>query len=370
MNRLHIFRSGRHTATDGQSYEFSEADLTAIAAAYDPAKHEAPLVVGHPKHDDPAYGWVASLSAGAAGLQAEPDQVEPAFAEMVAAGRFKKISASLYPPKHPSNPVPEGWYLRHVGFLGAQPPAVKGLKSAAFAEADGAIEFMEHWQQRSVQSLFRRLREWLIESSGVEKADQVLPDYEITGLDVPSEPAPVPTSYAEGSDPAQTTEGDEMSAEDKARLAALEAEHAALQTQAASFAEREARIAAAERAARVNEIAEFVGGLVTGGKVLPKDQAGLVAFMAGPNEAGVIEFGEGESKKSQAPNEWLRAFLVGLPKQVEFSELSAGKGGTPNLADPKEIAKRATEFQETESKAGRTISISEAVEHVTKGVQP
>ena len=40
------------------------------------------------------------------------------------------------PPDHPSNPVPNAYYLRHVGFLGAQPPAVKGLGEARFADVD------------------------------------------------------------------------------------------------------------------------------------------------------------------------------------------------------------------------------------------
>ena len=92
MNLLHIFRTGKHTATNGTSYDFSDAVLAAIAAAYDPAKHEAPLVVGHPKHDDPAYGWVKSLSFADGNLQAEPAQVDPQFAEMVGASRFKKFS--------------------------------------------------------------------------------------------------------------------------------------------------------------------------------------------------------------------------------------------------------------------------------------
>ena len=97
------------------------------------------IVVGHPVTDGPAYGWVKALNFAAGGLEAEPDQVDPAFAEMVAAGRFKKISASFYPPESPKNPVPGVYYLRHVGFLGAQPPAVKGLRAPSFAEGDEAI---------------------------------------------------------------------------------------------------------------------------------------------------------------------------------------------------------------------------------------
>ena len=141
---LHIFRAGRHVDMAGQQIDFTEADLAATCAAYDPAKHEAPLTIGHPRHDLPAYGWVAGLSATANGIDAQPAQVDPAFAEMHAAGRFKKISASFYTPESPNNPVPGCYYLRHVGFLGAQPPAIKGLRPAEFAEDEaGVITFGE-----------------------------------------------------------------------------------------------------------------------------------------------------------------------------------------------------------------------------------
>src|SRR4051812_33078434 len=105
MKQLEIFRAGKHIASNGASFTFTEADLKATAAAYDPAKHEAPMVVGHPKGDGPAYGWTKALSFSET-LLAIPDQVDPAFAEMVAAGRFKKISASFYAPDAPQNPVP------------------------------------------------------------------------------------------------------------------------------------------------------------------------------------------------------------------------------------------------------------------------
>ncbi len=136
---LQIFKPGRHTALSGAALEFSAADLAASAAAYDPALSEAPIVVGHPALDAPAYGWVKSLAFADGGLEAEPDQVDPAFAEMVAAGRFKKISASFHPPAAKNNPAPGVWYLRHVGFLGAAAPAVKGLRSPEFAADDEAV---------------------------------------------------------------------------------------------------------------------------------------------------------------------------------------------------------------------------------------
>lgn len=156
-----------------------------------------------------------------------------------------------------------------------------------------------------------------------------------------------------------------MSAEDRARLAALDKENKELKARQTEFAERERVIAEREAKARTAEITEFVEGLTAAGKVLPKDKHGLVAFMSGANEAGVIEFGEGDKKESKAATEWLRGFLSSLPKQVEFGEL--GNKGTINEGSTgEEIAKQAVEFQESERKAGREISVSAAVKHVTE----
>jgi hypothetical protein len=50
--RLAIFKAGTHRAEDGRTYTFSEGDVAAIAAAYDPSLHQAPYVLGHPKNSE------------------------------------------------------------------------------------------------------------------------------------------------------------------------------------------------------------------------------------------------------------------------------------------------------------------------------
>lgn len=140
---IEIFKAGRHIADDGQSIEFSLADLQATADGYDPSVHEAPLTIGHPAQDKPAYGWVTGLQATADGrLLMDVRQVDADFAEMVKAGRYKKRSASFYAPSNPKNPKPGIWYLRHVGWLGAQPPAVKGLAEANFSAQPNGDSYM------------------------------------------------------------------------------------------------------------------------------------------------------------------------------------------------------------------------------------
>lgn len=130
---VEIFRAGNHISDAGQSLIFSVQDIQDIASNYLPELREAPLVIGHPQTDGPSRGWVKGLQATADGrLLMAARQVDANFAQMVREGRFKKRSASFYSPTHPNNPRPGKWYLRHVGWLGAQQPAVAGLRDVTF----------------------------------------------------------------------------------------------------------------------------------------------------------------------------------------------------------------------------------------------
>lgn len=318
---LHIFKPGRQTAMSGVTLEFSESDLEASARAYDPAKHEAPIVIGHPKHDAPAYGWVKSLAAGADGLNAEPHQVDANFAELVAAGRYKKISASFYLPDAPNNPVPGVYYLRHVGFLGAQPPAVKGLKAAEFADAEeGVVEFGD-WGMETNATLWRRMREWLLAKFGQETADQVIPDWQIETIreaarqddDAPRVAFADPEKAPAGASPAKpTTEENHVTPE---QAAALEAENAQLKQQLATAEADKQKQAAAKRHA---DNVAFAEQLIGDGKLAPKHKDAVVAFLDFSEADASLEFGEGDTKQPLAGA--FKSFLGELPKVVEFGE--------------------------------------------------
>ena len=149
---MHIFKAGTQITAAGEEITFGESDLAACAAAYDPAKHEASICVGHPKSDAPAYGWIKGLSARGADLLAERHQVQVEFAEMCREGRFKKVSAAFYSPKHKRNPVPGVWYLRHVAMLGAEPP-VTGAPTGNFSisyVADGGSKWTDSASQDGI----------------------------------------------------------------------------------------------------------------------------------------------------------------------------------------------------------------------------
>jgi hypothetical protein len=347
---LEIFRAGRHQAMDGSVLAFTDADLAASAKAYDPALHEAPLTVGHPANNGPAYGWVKSIAAQKGLLTAAPHQVDPEFAELVNSGRFKKISASFYLPNAPSNPVPGVYYLRHVGFLGAQPPAVKGLRDAAFADDSAdtvTVEFADY-ECRLQADLWSALREWLIAEFGLDKANAAIDRFSVDALrQIAAQPDPedaaVPVGPAGFSEPtpAGRPPMTDKTAEFAEREAKLAADTQALEAQRAEFAEREksvkeaadalaakqAEIAQRETALREQEentrrqaLADFADGLFKAGKLLPVQRDFAVQFMQALPAEQTAEFGEGEDRKPQPLVDAFKAFLEQLPVQVQFGE--------------------------------------------------
>ncbi|WP_447900227.1 peptidase [Pseudomonas aeruginosa] len=252
MKSIPFFRAGRHLDSRGRQVEFSEADLDAAIAGYDPALHRAPLVIGHPKDNGPAYGWVGSISRNSKGeAVATPVQLHNDFAEGVAAGTWYPRSASWYAPTDPRNPKPGVYYLRHIGFLGAQPPAIKGLSDIEFDDGEGVVEIeFSDFGHEVGASLWRKFREWLIGERGIETADKVAPSWEIDSLaeaghrDEPRSPA--------FSDPTPTTT--EESPVDEAQAAALKAENERLQRELKQHQGRAAGLRAQESPRRQRRV--------------------------------------------------------------------------------------------------------------------
>lgn len=369
MKRVPIFRPGKHTSAGGVTLDFSEDQLAASIAAYDPKKHEAPLVIGHPKDNGPAWGWVSGLSFAEGEVVADTAQVAEEFGEMVEAGRFKKVSASWYTPDSPSNPVPGVFYLRHVGFLGAMPPAIKGLSPLQFSEdEEGVLEFADDaYAAGSIARIFRRMRDAWLSKFGQEEADNTLPAYLIEDLEEDARrrreaDQPQPAFHEE---PSMTPE---QIAQMQADHAAAQARIAALEGQTTSFAEREAALAARERATQVATIRADLDKHVKDGRLLPANVAPLAEFMAGlPAEGDAVEFGEavdGVTPKV-SPRAFMAAFVAGLPKAVEFGEIAGGTGPSAVTLNAQDLADKAkAHMAKVQSETGRQLSYVEAVNHI------
>jgi len=139
-----IFKTGTHTSDKGISKEYTLDDLNFIANSYKPEEDEAPIVIGHPEDNDPAFGWVSSLSITEDGkliADAPDDRLHPEFLTALKEGRYKKRSISL---------TPEG-KLRHIGFLGASKPAVKGLSDIQFSSPSSEIYEFELSDEKTIE---------------------------------------------------------------------------------------------------------------------------------------------------------------------------------------------------------------------------
>ena len=322
--RYEIFRAGTRTDNSGRTITITPEQVAAIASHYSPSKHEAPIVVGHPSLNAPAYGWVGSLKAENGTLYANFAQVDDDFAELVRKGRYKKVSASFYPPNHPSNPQPENWYLRHVGFLGAHPPAVKGLAAIDFADdEDGVVSFGESdWL---LSRMLRNLREWLIGKDGLETADRVLPDWQIEAVAPPPAPEPeaMPNNFSEPRDKDDTmTPEQQLEAERKAREQAEAEAKQAREELAKLQAEQEKSL----RDAAHQQNADFAEGLIKAGSLKPADKELIVAVLDFTDypEAAPADFGEGK-KLSDALKDFLRG---GVPIVAAGEIATAERAGS------------------------------------------
>ncbi|GMU86300.1 MAG: hypothetical protein AMXMBFR48_15420 [Ignavibacteriales bacterium] len=131
MKWFEIFRTGTHTDSKGNTREWTKEELEEIAEKYNAAGNEAPIVIGHPQDNSPAYGWVKELKLFGDKLLALPSKIMPEFVEAVQKGLYRNRSISLN----------GDGTLRHVGFLGGTPPAVKGLADVQFNEGEDVVSF-------------------------------------------------------------------------------------------------------------------------------------------------------------------------------------------------------------------------------------
>ena len=315
MSWIEVFKTGTHTDSAGNTREWSDADLDAIVQAYNAQKdHQAPLVIGHPQTDAPAYGWVKSLRRVGDRLQAFMDQVSDGVKQAVAAGHFKKVSVALYPNK----------LLRHVGLLGATPPAVKGLQPVRFNANETYTEY---------------------EIMGDNKKDQQQTAPPATPPATPATPPATPPALPENA------LFEELSGQIKVMEKAIKelgADNAKLRNDNLALA---AKLSA-------GEFNEFLNDLIRQGRVLDAERDALAEEYGDLYKADqVMTFAEGEKSLVQKFKERLsaRAVLIEPPRGSHFATPDRAKntvtvppGFDAQSVNPEsaELDRKATEYME------------------------
>jgi hypothetical protein len=371
---IEIAKPGEAIATSGTRFEFTPEILADLAESYDPALFAAPIVVGHPKLNAPAFGTIGQVvyHPDRQRAEAHPSEVFPDFAEAVRNKLYRSVSLSMYLPDSPGNPKPGHHYLRHVGFLGAHPPAIKGLAAVQFGEAEaGVLEFGD-WQTfnilRGVLGFLGRVRDWVLDERGQETADKLIPRDDLDWLNRGLAEAEAREMYEdkpEGTSSMNYAENTVGTTTDQ--TADFAEREAALTAQAADLAAREQRLRDQEQAAEHRRCLDFAESIKA--KILPRNVQGLAAYLATTPSHTVLEFGEGEAAVKTNGREWLMGMLKELPDQVDFGEFDRGGSEEPAAGNPDAlIAQRARAYHAQMQDKGVNLSFAEAVDAVSKNL--
>lgn len=349
-----IFKPGTHIAMNGAEICFTEADLIASAAAYNPQLHEAPLVIGHPADNSPAWGWTKSLSFASPCLVAEAAQIDVAFAEMVNDGKYKKRSASFYPPDHAANPVPGVYYLRHIGFLGAQPPAVKGLKDVNFAEEEGLLVFAEmdmpkESTTKEAKTMAVKDRASFCSDCGENVCIPCCPVDAITmtpdkGAVIDAAKCTVCYKCIDACrmmcDPVYGMQvanyAEQVKTKDQ-QIASITGERDAAT----------AELSKTKTAQRRSEFKAFCESAEMRTKISPAMLPSVIAHMVALDSAGPVEFGEGDNKTTLPALDAYKQDLAKLPDVVSFKEVATKDKAGDKKGGHGGHGKSATDFGES-----------------------
>lgn len=320
---IDVFKVGEHTDSAGDTQKWTQEDLNEIVNLYnnqpEEEKHRAPAIAG--KHQDDtslvAYGWVKALKTEDGHLYAQFEKIDTDFLNMVNEGKFNTVSIALYPNK----------LLQHVAFLGAIPPAVKGLEPPMFSERGNATKILYYRTKKFSENEGTNLMEEFIQAVvkelklkyGTEvAADALAIMTRLQPIIVPAKDENAPEPVA-GEDKAKTVKP----TEEQKKFSESE-EFKALQIQVAN--EREAR-EKLQKQLQAERDAKYFSEKMNAGILLPKQiklAENVLTVIREPKES--YQFSEGS--QAQTGEDAFKEFVDSMPKQIEFNEFAAKKTQT------------------------------------------
>ena len=334
IDKVAIFRTGSHTASNGTKRRFTQRDLDSMVKNFNAGQYKPAVVIGHPKLEDPRYGDVVSLKREGALLFADME-VAPEFHNILTKGLYTNRSIRAVP-------FGDGYKLRHVGVLGAEPPAIEGLPPMQFADAEEGITIdFSDYRMSTIGSILQRLRDFYIEKFGVEATDNIIRQYEIDDLkrQIEDTPEMAMPSFSEttirgGVDVAKTV--DELTAlleTAQKQIADFSAKETQRDTDFAATQEENKRLKS--ETTRL-EFSTFCEGLTREGKLPPAYVKKVLDFREILSGVETFDFSEaeGDSKIAAKPVEEFQNFLSGLGTVIDFSEVATkGKAVTISAED-------------------------------------
>jgi len=272
-----IFKTGEHTDSSGVTRTWTEDDLKEIEKLYNEQnpdeQHLAPIVYGHPSSEDAALGWVEKLKVEGNVLKAKLVELSEQLIQSIKDGAYKFQSIALYPNK----------LLRHLGILGAVPPAVKGLKPLSEYFSDSRFLLFE-FANEDINDV-EKIKTYIRQKYGEDDYQIMLKDL----LLIKKEDVQMDTTK-ENNAPADNTQA----------------------LSEAKFSEMGAKIKELERKNEELAFDLFFNELALQGYVIPA-QKELIKSIAVPN----YQFGEGKTLLTN-----LTELIKTFPKQIEFKEVA------------------------------------------------
>ncbi len=247
-------------------------------------------VLGHPEDDSPAFGWIKDLRLRGDLLDAQFEKVHPALEALVADGRYPNRSAAFY-----LDPQGRGPVLRHVGFLGAIPPEVKGLEPIHFSHREFlAFDFNQEEDKMDLKQIKEAVAEFFREK------------------------------FTEGKPAPQFTEEQVQQRIEAVTKPLLESVQALTKKFDESVKKAEDRANASDAASRKAEVHAFIEKRKAANQWVPAfDEAGLPAVLEHlATTPGTIKFGEAGKEKEVTPYQVFSGFLEKLPIIVPMGDLA------------------------------------------------
>jgi len=372
-NWMPILKTGTFTAKNGKKVTFDEAALDKIIANTDCTKVPQ-FVIEHPSYDKLGFGGIQELKRIGQILLALPKTVEEKFKEAVNSGELPGRSCSL-----DENTLA----LSSVGFLPKNiDPAVDGLGTYAFSSdsTDAKLKFSlpdleSHFAEiendklefqsyqvsaypfKSIQSVFRNIKNFFIEKFGLDTAESIMPEYTIGDIGNPPTVYTTPDNFMNYS----KNNGDNMSKLDfskidfskmpadlkaifdsmKTAVGELETE---LESKKVELQSATSKLTTTEKENLRKEVLQFCESDDVKLKILPADKEKAIQFLMGLKEKGMIELSMPDNSKIQFDAfDFAKSLIKSQPDKIELSATAHNNNAGLQTNHSQDTAKRMAE---------------------------
>lgn len=357
---VEIFRAGTQTSSNGTTQTFSETDLDQMVANHS-SDHAIPHVITHNEMYSPfSYASGKELKREGKSLYVKSDQVEPQFSKLLEEGRLFNRSIRL-------TPAEQGYQVAHIAWLGAEPPAVKGMAPVSFADTASGLDFataMPAWGVDSIADLFAAVRDFVIDKHDLSTADQILPRWSIDSLREIAKTMRDTKQQEFTQIPLEGNTVDITQEElDKQIAAATKAGKAAAQADFAKSEQKSAALLAKEKlAGRVLHYTQHLNDLKTADgrpRLTPAQMQGLPETLAHMEISAPADFSVGEDK-TKTPLDYLQQLLGSIEPAVGKPQKPQGDDENNGVITSKQIS----DYQAQQAGLGFRLTASEALSHL------